>query len=267
MLAEPAIRPMSRADVEAYVEGRLSGTVWASSVAAKTLYGRCMTAGRTLGELGVTPNALTYGSLVLALAAGGAAAFGHLFWAACILLLSGACDVLDGMVARATGSVTKFGALLDSTVDRLSDALPLLGLVIFLAPWGGWVAVPASAMLGAASVSYVRARAEGLGVKLPPLFMRRAERLLLLVTTLVLAAIPWDRSAAVLVGELGVAQILLVTGLGIMAVLSFAAAVAALAAARRALELEAAASPEPFRAVLPSRPLRADPTHGSAGGQ
>lgn len=258
---------MTRADVNAYVEGRLSGTVWASSIAAKTVYGRCMRAGQTLGGLGVSPNALTYGSLAFALVAGGAAALGYLFWAACFLILSGVCDVLDGMVARATGHVTKFGALLDSTVDRLSDALPLLGLVVFLAPWGGWVAVPAAAMLGAVSVSYVRARAEGLGVKLPPLFMRRAERLLLLVTTLILAAIPWGGSRNALDGELGLPQLLLVAGLGIMALLSFAAALAALVAARRALEVEAATSPEPFRDVGSPHPLSADANHGSSAGQ
>lgn len=252
---------MTRADVEAYVEGRLSGTVWASSTAAKTVYGRCMQAGQTLGELGVSPNALTYGSLACALLAAGAAAVGHLFWAAGLLMLSGACDVLDGMVARATGHVTKFGALLDSTVDRLSDALPLLGLVIFLTPSGGWAAVPAAAMLGAMSVSYVRARAEGLGVQLPPLFMRRAERLLLLVTTLVLAGIPWGGAG----GEFGVTQLLLVAGLGIMALLSFAAALAALVAARRALEVEATASPE--HEIGAQRPLSADANRGSSGGQ
>lgn len=241
---------MTQDDVDAYVAGRLSGTVWASSTTAKTLYGRCMTAGRRLGELGITPNALTYGSLVLALLAGAAVATGHLLTAATILLLSGLFDVLDGMVARATGRATKFGALLDSTVDRFSDALPLLGLVILLSSHGWWVGVPAAAMLGAVSVSYVRARAESLGAKLPPLFMRRAERLVLLVITLLLGGLAWNAPAR-FGGELGWAQVLLLTGLGLMAVLSFAAAAVALRAAQRALEgegsLEAGGAPNAER--------------------
>src|SRR5690606_26198916 len=121
--ADPALRTMTRADVNAYVEGRLSGTVWASSIAAKTVYGRCMRAGQTLGGLAVWQKALAYGSLAIYSVAGGAAALGYRFWAACCLILSGVCDVLDGMVARATGHVTKFGAILDSTVDRLSDPM------------------------------------------------------------------------------------------------------------------------------------------------
>ena len=232
---------MTQDDVDAYVEGRLSGTVWASSSAAKTLYGRCMTAGRRLGEVGITPNALTYGSLVLALIAGAAVATGHLLTAASILLLSGLLDVLDGMVARATGRATKFGALLDSTVDRFSDALPLLGLVILLSSHGWWVGVPAAAMLGAVSVSYVRARAESLGAKLPPLFMRRAERLVLLVVTLLLGGLAWGTPGTFAGGNnLGWAQVLLLGGLSLMAVLSFAAAAVALRAAQRALDEDVA---------------------------
>lgn len=220
--------------MDAYVEGRLSGTVWASSWTAKTVYSRCMTAGRRLGELGVTPNALTYLSLALAVGSGVAVALGHLLWAAAILLVSGLCDVLDGMVARATGQATKFGALLDSTVDRLSDALPLLGVVVLLSSEGWWAGVPAAAMLGAVSISYVRARAESLGAKLPPLFMRRAERLVLLFATLLLGGAFWGGEP--LAAGLGLAQLLLVVGLGGMAVLSFAAAAAALRAAQHALE-------------------------------
>lgn len=244
---------MTRSEVDAYVEGRLSGTVWASSWTARTLYGQCMTAGGRLGELGITPNALTYGSLALAVLSGVAVATGHLLAAALILLISGLCDVLDGMVARATGQSTKFGALLDSTVDRFSDALPLLGVVVLLSADGWWASVPAAAMLGAVSISYVRARAESLGAKLPPLFMRRAERLVLLFGTLLVAGAFWDSPR--LVAGVPVAHVVLVVGLSGMALLSFAAAAAALRAAQRALEQ--AAREEAQRSDPDSSALRA----------
>jgi CDP-diacylglycerol--glycerol-3-phosphate 3-phosphatidyltransferase len=221
---------MTSGEVDAYVAARLSGTVWETSRLAHATYGGCMALGRSLGTSGISPNALTYASLVLAGFAGISAAGGRLTLAACILLLSGLCDALDGMVARATGRATRFGALLDSTVDRFSDALPLLGLVGLLAPAGAWAALPAAAMLGAVSVSYVRARAESLGAKLPPLFMRRAERLLMLVLTLMVGGFE------VVGGRMSLPTMLLLGGLGIMTTLSCVATVAAMRASKTLLD-------------------------------
>ena len=104
-------------------------------------------------------------------------------------------------------------------------ALPLIGLTIAFdrKPW--LAAVPALAMLGGFVVPYVRARAEALGVKLPPLFMRRPERVVLLVLSLVLGALP--------LGPL--AEIAMLVGLGVMAALAYAGGVWALLVARREL--------------------------------
>jgi CDP-diacylglycerol--glycerol-3-phosphate 3-phosphatidyltransferase len=189
-----------------------------------------MSLGRALGVSGISPNALTYASLAFAACAGISAAGGRLTLAACILLVSGLCDALDGMVARATGRATRFGALLDSTVDRFADALPLLGLVCLLAPAGAWAALPAAAMLGAVSVSYVRARAESLGATLPPLFMRRAERLLMLVVTLMVGG--FDVGG----GKMSLPTIFLLGGLGLMTALSCVATVAAMRASKALLD-------------------------------
>ncbi len=221
---------MTSDEVDAYVAARLSGTVWESSRLAHVAYGGCMSLGRALGVSGISPNALTYASLALAAFAGVAAAGGRLTIAAFILLVSGLCDALDGMVARATGRATRFGALLDSTVDRFADALPLLGLVGLLAPAGAWAALPAAAMLGAVSVSYVRARAESLGATLPPLFMRRAERLLMLVVTLMVGG--FDLAG----GKMSLATIFLLGGLGVMTALSGVATVAAMRASKALLD-------------------------------
>jgi CDP-diacylglycerol---glycerol-3-phosphate 3-phosphatidyltransferase len=216
--ARPYIHSLSAA----YAEQRLRGTVWQRLAPAHALYRTLMAVGAALGRAGVSANALTYGALALAVATAVAAAQGALGWSALLLLASGALDVLDGAVARATGSASRFGALLDSTVDRLADGLPLAGLAVFAAREAeAAAAVPALALLASVSVSYVRARAEALGAALPPLFMRRAERVILVI-------------ASLLVGLVSVSLMLLL--LGVVAALGFAATAAALRAARAVLE-------------------------------
>jgi CDP-diacylglycerol--glycerol-3-phosphate 3-phosphatidyltransferase len=205
---------------------RLRGTIWERLPSAQLLYVGCLVAGRWLGRRGVTANALTYASLILAVGAGIAAAMGHVGAAGLLVLVSGLCDMLDGVVARATGTQSSFGALLDSTVDRLTDGLPLLGLVVAYSAHGPVASIPALAMLGGFAVSYVRARAESLGAKLPSLFMRRPERVVLLAASLL--------SAQALPDDLVFAPVLL-AGLSLMAVLNVVGVVAALRAARVAL--------------------------------
>ena len=91
---------------------------------------------RLVAQTGITPNALTLISLVPAIAAGVLAAGEHFVWAAVLMLTSGLCDILDGALARQTGKASRFGALLDSSLDRLSDAAVPLGLVLVYAPHG-----------------------------------------------------------------------------------------------------------------------------------
>lgn len=181
-----------------------------------------------LGRLGVTPNMLTFGSLVPAIASGIAAAEGALLLSAGLVILSGVCDLLDGSVARATGLVSKTGALLDSTFDRICDAAPFLGLIVFYANHGWLSVIPALALLWGYTVSYVRARAEGLGIELPPLWMRRPGRVIL--TAFALAA----GGIALPIGVAPAPLTLAVTAL--IAVLSFLASVHAVCAANRALK-------------------------------
>jgi CDP-diacylglycerol---glycerol-3-phosphate 3-phosphatidyltransferase len=106
--------------------------------------------------------------------------------------------------------------------------MPLLGVVVFYAGAGTIAVVPASAMMAAFLVSYVRARAESLGALLPPLFMRRAERVLLLVFTLLLAPV-------VQIDALPVRAPLLLLGVGVIGMMSLAGAFVALRSARAAL--------------------------------
>jgi phosphatidylglycerophosphate synthase len=217
-----------------YASLRLQGTIWGRLTSARVLYRGLLGVGGALGRIGITANAMTWASLVLAAAAAVAIVFESFGLAAGLVVASGACDMLDGVIARATNSVSRYGALLDSTIDRLADGVPLLGLAIFYSGHGLAVAAPVLAIMGAFTVSYVRARAQGLRVELPPLFMRRAERVALLTLSLMLGAVE--------VGPPAVVAPLTLLGVGILALLNFAGSIWALRAARSALSAEGVSS-------------------------
>lgn len=194
----------------------------------RTLYARVLGAVvDVIARTGIHPNVLTWISLVPAIAAGLSAAYGNFVGAALLLLLSGVFDLLDGGLARATKQESRFGALLDSSLDRLSDAAVPMGMVLFYAPHGTLtVFIPLAAIVSGFIISYVRARAEGLDFSLPRLWMRREDRMTILVVGLLLApfSLPGTSTPA--------GFTLLVVG--ILAVLGFiAAGTALLAAAKR----------------------------------
>lgn len=132
--------------------------------------------------LGFRPDWLTLLGLLTNLVATVAFAKGHLKLGAAIMLLAGVCDILDGQVAREGRSETKFGALLDSTTDRYSEIFLYFGIGAYLVGKGEWLssAVLFFALSGSLMVSYVRARAEGLGEDCKVGFMQRPERLVAL---------------------------------------------------------------------------------------
>ena len=175
---------------------------------------------RVVARTGATPNALTVLSLVPALLAAVFAARGAFGWAVTFMLLSGLLDLLDGPLARATGRSSRFGALLDSSLDRIADALPLLGLTVLFARDGwGWAAViPSVALLAGYTVSYVRARCEGLAITLPPLWMRRGDRIVLVALSMLAGMI---------------APVLVLVGTALAAILGLLAATDALRVAYR----------------------------------
>lgn len=139
---------------------------------------------RWLGTLGATPNVITtVGALVLA-AAGAAFATGRVRVGGSLLLLSGLFDMLDGKLARDSGSVTPFGAFYDSTLDRVGESILFLGIALFFVAGGvpaamAPVAVAAAilALAGSLLVSYTRARAEGLNLECKVGILQRAERI------------------------------------------------------------------------------------------
>jgi len=134
-------------------------------------------AGGVIAQLGVSPDAITWTSLVLSIATVPLAATGHFDWAALALALGAACDALDGIVARRRNISSDSGEVFDAVVDRYADAMPLLGLAVYYRSSVIVLLVVLSAMLGSALVSYVRAKAESMQLSLPGGLMRRHERL------------------------------------------------------------------------------------------
>lgn len=127
----------------------------------------------------VPADALTAAQLAVSVAAGVAFARGWIFLAGWLTILAGTLDVVDGGVARRAGAAGPRGALVDSLVDRYSEFATFLGLGVFFRD--GWLVLAvAIACFGSLMVSYTRARAEGLGVRLTTGSAQRPERYVLL---------------------------------------------------------------------------------------
>jgi CDP-diacylglycerol---glycerol-3-phosphate 3-phosphatidyltransferase len=141
---------------------------------------------RGLASLGVPPNVLTTIGVMINIGCGVLFGMGEFFWAGIVLIVANVFDMLDGNVARLTGNVTKFGGFLDSTLDRLSDMVAILGIMVFYAgntPQHSIVNVILAgvAMIASVLVSYATARSEALGVKANVGFLQRPERIVLLI--------------------------------------------------------------------------------------
>jgi CDP-diacylglycerol--glycerol-3-phosphate 3-phosphatidyltransferase len=137
---------------------------------------------RSLARTGVTPNVLTLVGFVLNVLVAIVLASGSLRLGGVLLLLAGLFDTLDGALARVTGASSRFGAFLDSTLDRYAEAALLFGL-LFEATRRGDTSVELLTfvvIVGSLMVSYCRARAEGLGLDCEVGIAPRPERVLLL---------------------------------------------------------------------------------------
>jgi CDP-diacylglycerol--glycerol-3-phosphate 3-phosphatidyltransferase len=133
---------------------------------------------RLFARLGLTPNLVTLIGLVIAGSGAYMIAIGQWWGAGLIVLFAGVFDMFDGALARATGKASDFGALLDSTIDRVSEAVVLLGLLAYYLSTDddlGSILVYV-ALVGSIMVSYMRARSEGLGIECKVGVMTRPER-------------------------------------------------------------------------------------------
>jgi archaetidylinositol phosphate synthase len=137
-------------------------------------------------QININPNIITLSGLVLAIISGYLFYQQELIWGAILILISGLLDLIDGAVARNTNSVTPFGGFLDSTVDRLSDAAIIIGIIA-----GGYVNwfIGVLAVHASITVSYVRARSEVENVPCAVGIGERAERLAIIVFGAFISAI------------------------------------------------------------------------------
>jgi len=153
------------------------------------------TEARIAHKAGLTPNRITMIAVILAFLS--AVAYANwryneffLLLAIVLLLFSGLCDAMDGVVARLYGQTTVFGGFLDSLLDRYADAAVYVGIIVggLWEPryWGMyWTLL---AMIGSLLVSYSRARAEAVGIKMESVgFAERAERMLILIVASLVA--------------------------------------------------------------------------------
>ena len=155
--------------------------------------------------LGLRPDHITVGGLLLSIAAGLLFFEGEFRWGSVVTAAAGVCDILDGAMARRLGRGSVFGAFFDSTLDRLAEAAVLVGIAGFylvhlvdlvIDPAGAvaeiargleprtWAVVSLTAMLalvGSFMVSYTRARAEGLGLECKVGWFERPERMVVLI--------------------------------------------------------------------------------------
>ena len=141
-------------------------------------------------KLGFSPNGVTILGLILTFIAAIFISLGMLLVGGIVMLLGSALDLIDGGLARRLGKVSNFGALLDSVIDRLQEALVFFGVLIYFltGPCDSLLSgfdtcsigplLAYSAFIGSVMVSYLRARSEGLGIDCKVGIMTRPERVI-----------------------------------------------------------------------------------------
>jgi CDP-diacylglycerol--glycerol-3-phosphate 3-phosphatidyltransferase len=155
-------------------------------------------AGRAVARWGVTPDAITYFGVLLQLLVGALIIQGRLLAAGLLAIVAALSDAFDGAVAKARGTARKYGAFLDSTTDRLSDALVFIPIAWLYGvdpdiaehdePWVAALAL--AAFVFAFLVSYTKARAESLGYDCNVGIAERAERLIVIIAALIFDLVP-----------------------------------------------------------------------------
>lgn len=143
--------------------------------------------GRGLARIGLTPNLIT---LIGATGVVASALYfyprGQLYVGSVLITVFALFDMLDGAVARANDESSDFGAFLDSTLDRVADAAILAGVLLWFFGEGddrvlGWLAL--FCLVSGFMVSYIKARAEGLGVNCDVGVAERSERLVIILVS------------------------------------------------------------------------------------
>ena len=146
-------------------------------------------------RIGITPNIATLTGVLITVCGAVFIVYGQFIIAGVCIMLGAVFDLIDGSIARRTGNVSDKGALMDSIMDRVSEGIVLLALII-------WFSSPANnnqmgiilgflAFAGSIMVSYIRARAEGLGLRGNSGLLTRPERVVIVIVTLMLGHPIW----------------------------------------------------------------------------
>jgi CDP-diacylglycerol---glycerol-3-phosphate 3-phosphatidyltransferase len=144
--------------------------------------------GQRLARWNVSPDWVTYLGLVLTVGVAVLAGWGKIRWAGGAYILAAVCDAMDGTLARVSGKGSRFGAFLDSTIDRFEESIVFLGLIVHYARTGGQIEIPLVLVVtvGSLMVSYTRARAEAVGVECKVGIMTRPLRVTILIAGMIL---------------------------------------------------------------------------------
>ncbi len=143
---------------------------------------------RVLARWNVSPDLVTFIGLILTIGVAVLAGLGEIRWAGIAYVFAAICDAIDGTLARVGGKGSRFGAFLDSTIDRFEESVVFLGLAVYYARVGGVYEMPLIlvATVGSLMVSYTRARAEALGVSCKVGFMTRVPRVVIMIAGMLL---------------------------------------------------------------------------------
>lgn len=147
---------------------------------------------RWLQSIGATPNMVSFVGFALTIGAAVLLATGHLRIGGGVLWVAAMFDMIDGALARLSQSESKFGAFLDSTLDRYAESVTFLGLAVFYANQANaqtHLLLIFLTLIGSWAVSYTRARAEGLNIECKVGILQRPERLVLLIAGLILGLV------------------------------------------------------------------------------
>jgi CDP-diacylglycerol--glycerol-3-phosphate 3-phosphatidyltransferase len=142
---------------------------------------------RFISRTGISPNVITVIGFIMMIGVAVVVAMGHFVWGGILITAVAIFDAVDGTLARMMGRTSRFGAFLDSTLDRFSEAVIFLGLFIYFVGQNQNLELILiyATVVGSLMVSYARARAEGIGVPLKDGLFTRFERVLILVIGLV----------------------------------------------------------------------------------
>ena len=144
---------------------------------------------RFLSRTRITPNTLTVFGFLVTLGAAALILTGNQFAAGFVVLAAGFFDMLDGSLARTTNRVTKFGGILDSTLDRLSEAALMVSILVVFGTNGSILGIwiTSIALVSSLMVSYIRSRAESAGIDCEVGIFTRPERIIILTIGLLLS--------------------------------------------------------------------------------